>query len=1126
MKNFVAPIMTVFAVMISIMSFGQELPEVIPPSPTVANLMQFEEVPVSYYTGQPNISIPIYSKGLTGDLSMGISLSYNTQGVQINNRSGWTGTSWSLMAGGTISRTVRGEPDEITKSTSTTNKTGIYHLNDYWSYNSLSGAQKTEFNFLVVGESGNKYDNKPDLYQFNFMGYSGRFVILKEGSNLVPKYISRTSNFEIDITHDSNYVISAFKVTDAKGYQYTFDVVETSTSTPFTGTKVQGNLSTFNVSAAASSYNANSAWHLSKIETSKGNDLATITYQNVIENYTASTSRTSNTIINFGAGYNDLVNNSYNKGILEPAESVSYQSISSTTKKINEITFTRDNIKVKFDLDLTYTHPETNGRTLKSITIKKGSTVNKTFNLNYEETSDTSLNPLVFKRVWLTKVTETAGGINQDYNLVYNNKQDLPGFNKDDVRGDSWGYYSGIDVGQTSCDNISYSESIVTTGLLKSIEYPTGGVKEFVFEHNSYSYYQDQLIGYDDYMQNPRNILVQTDSTNNFVYNHNGNSAPTVTIETFTLDFDQDIYVSSDVTANPSQYLSDHIIKIYNGSYEAYVDLDQNCVKVSNVPAGTYTMALAPYINLNANTYQISGDFEVVYSDQSQNVEQAMIGGGVRIKEILFKNAIDSQLNDKKIKFEYLDESNSSLSSGVVDAKADRLVRTYQKNTSRHVFGNIENICHSLLPQTIQYEVIEKGVNVELSQGSYVGYRHVKVYEENNGSTTYSYTSPYDYPSVTATFDFEQPKPKENLDYKRGLLLEQKTYNQSGDPLKEISYLDSNGDPNYEFQEDFLFTDRSVFRPNCNLLQYFTDWTFYNNGTIQNHPPAEGGGFCQVPNQAQQPCGAFPVIGTDFKSGWAKLKGTTTKEYFYNGGTTVKESRQEFLYNSLNYQISQQDTYYDKSGVEEHLQTKYFYPVGTNLNSNTTTIKNKLIALNKVNEVLETQTFRNGTKVSETHTIYHEFHTNVVLPKEVKVGKGTITPEKRIEFHKYDTYDNPLEVSKVDGAHISYIYGFNKSLPVAKVTNATYANIEVILGTNFTLADNLSAANETSLRNGLPDALISVYRYDPILGITSTVDEKGYEMTYEYDPFNRLKRVKDADGNILSENAYFYQNQY
>ena len=1108
---------------------AQELPEVIPPSPTVANLMQFEEVPVSYYTGQPNISIPIYSKALTGDLGMNIALSYNTQGVKINSRSGWTGTGWSLMAGGTVSRTVRGEPDEITKGTSGTNKTGIYHLNDYWNYDTLTTIEKNEFDFLVVGDTGDKYDNKPDLYQFNFMGYSGRFVILKSGSTLVPELISRSGVFDIDITHDGNYKISKFIIKDPKGYVYTFDVVENSNTTPFTGSEPQGNNSGGSVSASSAGFNywANTAWHLSKVENSNGEDLMTITYQDVNEVYAVSASRTTSRIVNYGNGYNDLIANAYNQSILEPAESIAYQNINTTTKKLDVITFTRDNIAIDFDVDTGYTHPETNGRTLKTISIKRNGTTNKSYTFTYEETSDTSLSPLVFKRVWLTKVTETAGTIDHDYILSYNDKQDLPGFNKDDIRGDSWGFYSGINTGEFSCDNITYSDDIVTTGLLKSIEYPTGGVKEFVFEHNSYSYYQDQLIAYDDYIQNPRNATAQSDFTDNFTYNHNGSSAPTVTIDTFTLNFEQDIYVSSWVTASPSQYLSDHIIKIYNGTFEAYVDLNDECGLVPNVPSGTYTLALAPYGNLNTNTYSITGDYQVNYMNAAASPKQEMIGGGVRIKEILFKNDNLTQVAEKRIQFEYNEESNSNISSGVVDALADRLERKYTKSTTRLLFANSTNVCSSLSAKNVNYEITEKAVSVELSQGSYVGYRHVKVFETGNGYSTYSYTSPYDYPNVAAVFDYNQPRPPKNLDYKRGLLLKEKTFKEGGTILKEVSYLDTSGNPNYDFDETFLFKDRSVYRPNCAYMQLFTDWSFYSSGTTQNHIASATNGNCSDPSYNPQVCGPFTPINEDFKSGWAKLKGTTTKEYFYEGATTyTKESRQEFLYNSQNFQISQQDTYYDKSGAAEHLQTKFYYPVGASLNSNTTATKNALVNLNKVNEVLEQQVYRNGTKISETHTIYDTFSTNQVLPKEVKVGKGSNTPEKRIEFHDYDSYNNPLEVSKTDGTHICYIYGFNKSLPVAKLSNTTYSAIEGILGSGFSISDNLSAANETSLRNGLSGALISVYRYDPLVGVTSTSDEKGYSMSYEYDALNRLEVVKDADGKILSKNAYNYKNQY
>jgi hypothetical protein len=36
---------------------------------------------------------------------------------------------------------------------------------------------------------------------------------------------------------------------------------------------------------------------------------------------------------------------------------------------------------------------------------------------------------------------------------------------------------------------------------------------------------------------------------------------------------------------------------------------------------------------------------------------------------------------------------------------------------------------------------------------------------------------------------------------------------------------------------------------------------------------------------------------------------------------------------------------------------------------------------------------------------------------------------------------------------------------------------------------------------------------------------KGYTMYYEYDSFGRLSQVKDAQGNILSENEYNYRTQ-
>ena len=58
----------------------------------------------------------------------------------------------------------------------------------------------------------------------------------------------------------------------------------------------------------------------------------------------------------------------------------------------------------------------------------------------------------------------------------------------------------------------------------------------------------------------------------------------------------------------------------------------------------------------------------------------------------------------------------------------------------------------------------------------------------------------------------------------------------------------------------------------------------------------------------------------------------------------------------------------------------------------------------------------------------------------------------------------------------------------------------------------------------LTNAQMSYYTYDPLIGVTSMTDPRGYTIYYEYDTFNRLKTVKDKQGNIISENEYNYKN--
>ena len=58
-----------------------------------------------------HISIPIYTVQ-EGPLSLPIGLSYHASGIKVAEMASWVGSGWSLNAGGIISRTVQGIPDD------------------------------------------------------------------------------------------------------------------------------------------------------------------------------------------------------------------------------------------------------------------------------------------------------------------------------------------------------------------------------------------------------------------------------------------------------------------------------------------------------------------------------------------------------------------------------------------------------------------------------------------------------------------------------------------------------------------------------------------------------------------------------------------------------------------------------------------------------------------------------------------------------------------------------------------------------------------------------------------------------------------------------------------------------
>ena len=139
------------------------------PSPEVANLGQYKMVPVDYFTGIPNVSVPLYTVRV-GNYSLPLSVSYHLSSVKPNTTPGCLGLGWSLIAGGYISRSVRCICDEKM------GKDGIAH-GFYDHSEKIKNMTEAEFvdHTLNHAEGKDYYELSADEFTFNFCGYSGSF---------------------------------------------------------------------------------------------------------------------------------------------------------------------------------------------------------------------------------------------------------------------------------------------------------------------------------------------------------------------------------------------------------------------------------------------------------------------------------------------------------------------------------------------------------------------------------------------------------------------------------------------------------------------------------------------------------------------------------------------------------------------------------------------------------------------------------------------------------------------------------------------------------------------------------------------------------------------------------------
>lgn len=219
------------------LDIGMQNSQPVVPSWENYELMQYGKIGASMYTGTVNYSIPIYTYK-DKDFEIPISIDYATNGFRVNHSSGILGHGWSLYTPGVITRQIRGIPDEhyfevLVQGT-------IYSTTMYWGFKYLNPG-KTYVEDCILGTMDRHnigkydtnslntfqtqfYETEPDVYTFNFMGFSGKFE--RRPNNIVgddgqifevfdAEGASRGLKIEVD---ESGWIV----LTDSKGYKYYF----------------------------------------------------------------------------------------------------------------------------------------------------------------------------------------------------------------------------------------------------------------------------------------------------------------------------------------------------------------------------------------------------------------------------------------------------------------------------------------------------------------------------------------------------------------------------------------------------------------------------------------------------------------------------------------------------------------------------------------------------------------------------------------------------------------------------------------------------------------------------------------------------------------------------------------
>ncbi len=1132
-------------------------------SPEVNKFEQYMNMPVNLVSGTPQVSIPIYTLEY-GGMSLPISLEYDASGVKVESIASSVGQNWSLNVGGVVSRIVKGAPDEGGYVTNGVNNElnikGFYRDFGLTKLDNALGSVSSYGKFMgwLQECAKGKQDAQPDLFYFSTPQGGAKFVFNNQRQIV---YLENT-----DFVVKEDFMPDFFRswsATAPSGIKYKFG--HSGASSNATNTVEQNFINQGKNDGISSNNFIANAWFLTEISNPSTTNTITIDYtsnnfsNNILNRptktsfcYTNITSINNNLCGDEKTRYYDLALNPYGVATDFFGTSTPYTMLNHTSSKVIS-TITAGTISIYFDYsnrdDLSLNFENHSGKKLDRIRVVESGKCIKTFDFTYSYSLCNDVKPSGIttsesadtKRLMLDKLSESScdGSISKPYTFVYNAGM-MP--YKLSFAQDKFGYYNGQTSNQslfakydaTDKQNLNNNRdsnfSLAKIGSLQKIIYPTKGSVNFEFE----PHVSNSPVGYvsqDATIWLTGNVtpIVPVNGNNGFnsqTFTINPNDGNNLKIKMY-LSRGSSGYASPALGCPISNYnnaieivnsLNNVIYSINYGQLDALISGHQNqfvmkeseeFLDASKFLSGqTYTIkvyGMKDCFNVSTSIF-IPKTIQVPYYEM----------GGLRIKKITNKNDDSNTL--KEVSYTY---SNSK--SVVQPSLTTRATFDFMSETNFFALSNqtdANKLTSEELGVTDFYKKIQKicPLHAESFTRSIIG----NMIQSNNAYSIGFFqhaslgSSPFDINFRGPQISYGKVEETDGNGKKVNYFNEYKLYSE----LDFNSFI-SNFSPAPPIFQSLLAGEKQkieLYDKGNALLK--------NESFIHNYSKAS----TSIDALAIYSDGNTPLFKVYTLQGQTKTLKSESETILLKGqNVTVTK---DYAYTGFNhYQPTKITT---ASSLGEQLISKMYYPN----DMDTEPLMFELISQNRKANPVQTENY-NGTTQLSVHksTFAKDASTaNLVLPKNVYSAKfpnnipfttnvGNL--EKKLTYDYYDSSGNLTQYTPEGGSPVSIVWGYNKTQPIAKIENATNAQLVSALGvTNFSAITEaqLSSLNNLRTNAAFSQSMITTYTYQPLVGVSSITDPKGDTVYYTYDGLGRLQYVKDAQGKLLTDYQYHYKN--